>query len=838
MIPSSYNRLQANSNVNDSDTRGKPLMESHSIHSNTSTATSVRATANRVISRAGNGKHGRLGGESIEETNEIHRISHEMQQRCTENLNNVTGTDNLEKEKQKNKATSVNTSVDGPFVMGIDTYCEVDPRDDTAARMYCGYVYNEMKELGRSEQDVTQMVWKIKLSGTLTGKWLKSPTLIPSVTPFRCAVKMNEVIASDFLSASKKYSVFGNEHSWMDLAAVVEQLSAAMCAYGNLGVLESHQLSDSRPVRITQLQADSVNSTPCNSNVYIPRGIDNNLRPDVFCALVHAVAACGGSVVTDYVLVDPKTNKAVYTVVGGYALAMGVYDALRLLGGQYEACGAGDVFSLAFARGVTRVLSVVGHTDEGAWMRTVLRAGAFCVPYGGINVNTNMLTNIPCPLDGSIESWRNVVDSYALLVAAGVSEAAPIIRAQGKDVPFISVSKDVVQGDRSTYYSHIININMVAESFSHDYLRVLNTFFGLTSTSGLAAKFLVGCMNSRRAAEDRHLGYAAINPFFWIEPTCIIQDKIPGVSCRHEAVGAFVYSNEYKTEKIFGGLTYDEKSPLTYDITIPFTSIRGDPYLRWLAMRQKDGLAYIDLVVSDPNAFACTGSRFENVMQNGMVDEPVPLSTLSWVKGDNPTPKPHEGMYLGGGVVLQAQWISRVRSSSLAYGMGRTILPSPMSIEQGEATISTWCSNLMSMGIARLNVISGCVSRKVRGGMVALRDALLNRGINVTKSTHRRFVNADALSPEAAAALRARRADPTVSLGTSHQAKADNAMAGADRRPRDKLAHNVQETLYVPEVSRTLPRPTTVIGEDAPVVVTPTSDNTSSGAPPPEAGAQ
>lgn len=578
---------------------------------------------------------------------------------------------------------------------------------------------------------------------------LVSQTLARGVLKLALTCRVATPFTQNFATYSTKYSNIKQDFSLMDLAALIEQLACGISVYANYGKLPANDLAAGQDVNIVALTQDSVANIPSTSNIYIPRCVDSLMTPSVFCAIVKAAAACGATIVTDVVQIDAVSRRAVYAEYEDASLAAGCYEALRLLGGQYEASGCGDIFALAFFRGLHRASSVIGHSDEGGIMRKLLRSNSFSVPYGGINVVECRLNSIPAPIGSTISSWRNMVDSFLLLSAAAVAECDPGMEVNGKFVPYVStypVDERVNVAEMRKYHQE--NVSDIMGTFSRMYVACLSRFLCIESDSTQAATFLCHAWNSTHLRDDRHLNEQTIAPFYWIEPTGVIPEPIPGISLRHPGIGCFTYAEGTATDRLKDLAVKVHEGIHNYDVACKYTSLRSDPFLRWLSMRQDDGLAHIDIVEADPGSFALAGPQCPRGWLDGG-QEPdgfVTLDKLRWRYSDCPAPKPAEALYLGEGLVLNYNWCFRKREYNpvpnwFMKALHTTVLPSNKFFD--EVYIETTTSRLQGVDFSGEDAVHSHAYKHCTRGLRAC--AVAHRYRNATGSVDRvrRFVRKD-----------------------------------------------------------------------------------------------
>ncbi|AZT88628.1 coat protein [Aspergillus homomorphus totivirus 1] len=383
--------------------------------------------------------------------------------------------------------------------------------------------------------------------------------------PIDCSVDINPAEASSFEGLARRYSNFSPQWLKMDLAAMVERLAKGVTAYSVFGGVDTGALRGGQPVRVVALGTLDSPQTASINSVFIPRTVDTVGNDHVFAVLVAAANGEGASVTTDVVRLDANTNQPIIPAVAGAAFATACVEALRVLGANMEASGAGDLFAYALTRGVHAGVSVVSHTDEGGFMRNLLRHDRFRVPYGGINQGLRHYPALPAlasTAPSSIAAW---VDAIALKTAAAVGHCDPLVPGDGGWYPSVFTSREgailppgSVGEDATDADARAIGRQIASDlgRFAPLYTRALTTLFGLSTNSGVAESHF--CTAGARALEqagegnvDRHLRYKTVAPYFWIEPTSLIERDAFGTLAESEGYGAKVTPGDRATYPCF-----------------------------------------------------------------------------------------------------------------------------------------------------------------------------------------------------------------------------------------------------------------------------------------------
>lgn len=628
---------------------------------------------------------------------------------------------------------------------------------------------------------------------------LSSPTLKTNIMASSQTVVTNVSILQDMCKAAQKYSNYHNTFNCYDLSAVIEQLAAGVATYTHFGVLPFEALKGHMRVNLVALHEHDVRMSPSSNVVFVPAMCNERLVPSMFCALLCAVSACGGTVVTDTVNLDANTRRPIYSRFENAELASGCVAMLQQLATQYNECGAGDVFAYAYSRGLTRVMTVVGHTDEGSFMRRVLRTGSFVTPYGGISCKMPKISTIPTPLSDDVASYRSVFDSSALLIAALVAESDPGVVVNEKIVPFVSSCENELPNSAYGYHHHQMISNNCG-AFITRYIKGLSLGLGMTTISTTAANHLKCVMQSSTLSNDRHLKRQTVAPWYWIEPTSIISHSIALELHVSDAIGSFSYTNFTVNEKMFSGEVSISANWLSeYCLQFEYTNMRESLLLRWLAMRVEDGLANMKLTQCDDGQFCCVGPNFDySKLTDGNRNNFVTMQDLRWRSLDNNVPKPSEGMYTSSGVEVCVNWVGYDDNDDNIMNPVTGVMPSPDELydSHGSTTVTMLCS----VGFGGIATLPAGDCKRITRGLRVIKKCLKFMMSNVKYSSVPVFVNKDVVFTKSAYKppniIKSDHIVHSTDAGLSHtNVQGNQVMGSIDVTRRNKLADN---TVYMP----------------------------------------
>ncbi|UYD40980.1 coat protein [Botryosphaeria dothidea victorivirus 3] len=483
----------------------------------------------------------------------------------------------------------------------------------------------------------------------------------PGAARIDASVPINPAEAANFEGLARRFSNFAPQWEMMDIAAIAERLARGVAAASVYGQgLDSQALRAGQPVRVVALGTLDSPQTASTSSVFIPRTVDTVSNDHVFAVLCAAANGAGASVSTDVLRLDANTNQPMVPAVAGAAFTTACVEALRVVGANMEASGAGDVFAYAVTRGIHGVVSVVGHTDEGSVMRGLLRWDGFRVPYGGINQSLRHYPALP-PLASTAQSAVSAwVDAIALKTAAVVAHCDPLVPGAGGLYPTVFVSRGNAPAAPGTNEGVVTDHEAlsVARQLAQDlgrfaplYMRALTSIFGLRANSGVAE--LHFCAAAGRYLDrdgpnvDRHLRHGTVAPYFWIEPTSLIP---------HDFLGSAAEGADYAAKATANG--GERSQPLFEELRILGHGSTSTYMSMAFKMRSARTSAFVAAYAATPSALANfrlyqfdsdsvvlpgdQGPTAGDVRTKHAAADPI--SSYLWVRGQSAIPAPAEFM--------------------------------------------------------------------------------------------------------------------------------------------------------------------------------------------------
>lgn len=587
-------------------------------------------------------------------------------------------------------------------------------------------VLTSVMEIGDNPMDVSDRTISFEVGGRHYDRNGIVPVREGVMRP-DCSVRVGPSVASDFAGAVRKYANFAGDFTCFDLCDVVARLTEAIAIFAQTGGLTTRQLSGNQAPRVVVLGATGQPVTAGTGSVFLSRAIDSQFSPNAFVALVYAVAGSGSRLVTDYCEVDQNGQAVIGAAVDG-ELAHGCYHALRIIGSNYDRAGEGALFAYAVTRGAHAGVSVVSHTDEGGYIRKVLRSSAFAPSFGGIDSFCRHYTGLPRKDNFDQAGAILFIDTIALVTAAAVSACDPLVSVDGRLYPYISsaktiprgeagVGQDIADADRAVVARfHGRAICDVAPLFAKTYISALATIYSVAGTSTTAERHLVGAFAVAAERNDRHLHYPVVAPFFWIEPTGVCKlsrESYPAIAAGYGQLTELGVKHVMPCfERMY------QATPQACDmstIVVGYRGARTCGLVQHLVGHVQDGLANLVLEGLDPSQLCITGGDARAITDKMAAG--TDMAGYLWVRGQSPLSAPAECIYTGQGVRIR---VSHVTFSARDFSVVRNHVPS---LEQLSSGMVTFCVTQLR-GIAAGE--RRAVPRDVRRARSAATDALSN----------------------------------------------------------------------------------------------------------------
>lgn len=491
------------------------------------------------------------------------------------------------------------------------------------------------------------------------------PQAVPRVD---ATFSVNTALSEEFAGFARKYSNFSADFTHASFAGMVQRLAAGLAAQSVYGGLTSTSLRGGADLNIQVLGTLDGPMNSLVASVFIPRLVTTAIDGDVFAVLANAAAGEGSSVVTDVLNLDAATRQPIMGVVPTEQLPHAIVSALRILGANMVASNQGPLFALAVTRGLHRVLTVVGHTDEGGIMRDLLRCGAMAPAFGGIQYSLAQYNGIPSLPTGSAIDVAAYCDAIALQTAALTAHCDPGLVRNGQWFPTVIYggnSTDAHQspgGHTEGLARHGASIRSqlitTAGPFWQLYIGALGKLFCAEGDTALAVS--VQSANSHRLDDDpRHLRHISVAPWYWIEPTSLLPPGFLGSAAEAGGSGSFAPGGGTAVRDAWEGIEQVQGGDVAYASYIAdFLSPRRSWFFaHWLG-HTENGLGAIRIRQADPEGFIHPGHCDAAEPVADRIIGSLPLTDFLWVRGQSPFCAPGELINTGGTIGFTVRHVS------------------------------------------------------------------------------------------------------------------------------------------------------------------------------------
>jgi len=555
--------------------------------------------------------------------------------------------------------TQIQSTVSPPLSQVVHTGSAAVVADNKSFRHYGATLVARslIKELKQTNRVAIQ--YRVGMGGTTRDaalKWQKGG--VASTQLF----KPNEVSAGVVTAMARKYSNFTGQFSHADLSGPICRLAQCIGIYALTKKLSFADLKDGMPTKIRTLSVldDPVAATP--RSVFVPRVVSDTVGPDVFSALVGAVNATGSTVITDVCDVDANNNAPVIRVPSDSQLAIGCVHALRLLFSMYEESDAGAIAAVAYYVGIHKAITVVGHTDEGAYVRDMWRAVTFGPPRGGVYCSSpESFVGLPMPDVTNFDSFVALADGSALLSAGLSAISDPLVTYKGKRYPTIVAAQAAQLTDGKGVASdadYSLDLTSQVASGSSVFCRryAVNLARSLMLNDGgadIASVAMESGFNELSGRTNRHLKLPVAAPFYWVEPTSLIHDvQVYDSPAQDSGYGAYAGTDNPATLPYFEDLEVRRQGANVEHWFAGWRTARTCGAVLLHRYNPQDGLGALIIRQASQTGFALRGGMSEDILVT--MRRNAPLSEYLWERGDAGLPAPAELVYTGNSIAFLA----------------------------------------------------------------------------------------------------------------------------------------------------------------------------------------
>lgn len=471
-------------------------------------------------------------------------------------------------------------------------------------------------------------------------------------------------------------------------------------------------------------QVDAAISIGHSGTVYIDNLVAPRSNRNVYWAMVTAANVAGARVISPIVDCDGNGNALCNEISGG-PLINGITGALSILGSLYSMAGLGDVYAFAYIKGLHSFLTVVSHSDEGGFMRDVIRSGTYMLPHGGIPTGLNYCPSVPVLEGLHLGSLCGMVDTILLTSAALVAHCDPMVEIEGNLFP---TTYTVVPSELDRAGVPIDGLKLPTKmakaicggsaEFCRLYVKGLARLFGVTSNpdDDTARSQLALSMHIMSIGGSRHTDYEVTAPYFWIEPTGLIPQHFLGTAAELAGSGALVTVGGVATLPLLEDAERIGAADSTVsDWAISYKRARTTGFALLYQNHHNDGTAAVHLKGFDSSRIVMGRLSTEQIRDRKDEDGYVPLSDLMWTRGQSKVPHPAEAMNIDGRAA-----VSIFHSKVNAHGYTEPLTHLPREDEVQRVVVELRVGGVAYTGNAKSNHEPAEVKRLRNRGAVAL----------------------------------------------------------------------------------------------------------------------
>lgn len=495
-----------------------------------------------------------------------------------------------------------------------------------------------------------------------------------------------------------------------DLNAVVERLAKCVSKFAIWGVLDVADLCNSANANVRMITTRT-RSHAGREDVYVSAELWY-CEPHAAAALVYATTGAGGQVTLDSVAVGEAGRPMIPDMSDG-KLALACYRALYLLGCMYDYAGLGSHWAYAFTRGIHASATVIAHTDEGGYVRDVLRRGTFERPHGVIlrHERTHWGGLLPS-MGTSLSALQSCIMSCLLTTAAAVALADPTVQV-GDDIypEVITVNANVpmwvmrdVERCPPNAEVELLAAQAVAEAsyrFSKNYVYVLSKLFGFVEVDYKPAEHLCASFSwyTATAVQQVNQDSGQLEPYvsvsrhllrtghywYWIEPTGILLDMFDEMPAAKILSGPRAIPGQDKEYRALPCAAAPKDVLGASGLVLHYKSARRTPALDYLRESPTDGLAFLRVARLDPQCVSCCGVDDSNGTDGliTLLKRKPSIADLLWSRGDARVNAPCETMVIGTDMAVVA-----VHNTCVTEAGGVKLTPLPLGDELVNWTIT------------------------------------------------------------------------------------------------------------------------------------------------------
>ncbi|KAI8582400.1 hypothetical protein K450DRAFT_297773 [Umbelopsis ramanniana AG] len=328
----------------------------------------------------------------------------------------------------------------------------------------------------------------------------------------------------------------------------------------------------------------------------------------------------------------------------------------------------------------------------------------------------------------TLAEYQQLVDSIALATTGATSAADPLVCAGGKLYPSVFSVQDSIDGagvetSGCDADAHILANKIAGASgeFSANYSKLLSLIFSISGDSGLAVRHLTMCFSLVPAAADRHLAYKVVAPFYWIEPTGVLQTHDECFPAIKAGFGPITKPGHTIVLPMFEDVSTVDLGGGLAGVSCTWRSARTAGLLIHLNDHRLDSLANFILRRADVERFVFVGGGSQGVMERMKANSD--LASYLWGRGQSCLPAPGELLYTGVALSMVVK-LGVFNDTLFTYNNTHT----PNAAEMRSGTVAVSCTRAVPMSAAAVSLFSKHINRSRSAAAAALSNARYRPG--------------------------------------------------------------------------------------------------------------
>lgn len=460
-----------------------------------------------------------------------------------------------------------------------------------------------------------------------------------------------------------------------DFDALILRLTQLLCHVSDhedtVNALFKH-VDLNRKDLVIPFDGQAVPSAISNNGVFIPMRLASELPNTHLSLLMLVLISLGCQIFVSNATLDAG-GSVIYDFPEGNHLRRALFNILRILGAVYSSVNAQARYNFLLFVGVNDYYSLVGHSDEGALFRDIIREvpKSLRCPTGVLGCVNTEYPYLAHPENGDLLASRLILHSILLVGAATVAVSDPGTIVDGNWYPTISSfhhqrifesGGDIAMSEEEkgvlAWDHHKRNLFPQIDKFFNNWMFNFTKFLGEGITpDDKVIGYFHDAWNTVKP-RTRHIDNGVIAPFYWVEPTSLLSaGDIAKSGCPEKHW--LIYGNndnlKHSIPAFEEGVKVGVAGALNC-LSLKYSGLRRNPWI-WLTLMTsaKDSMQYLGLTHSYYNHFVLPGKSYVDQSREMLMEDPffddekpnriLPVTGLVWGVSDRGCNHPAEALY-------------------------------------------------------------------------------------------------------------------------------------------------------------------------------------------------